>query len=129
MNNSNYNDLIELKWTLLTDEEVIDENIYGPKKRSVWENSSEILESLKQDLMGKLSSYSSFTTTSYLPSLEEKMDYLVGNQSEDLLSSLNETQTNESVYYFYKVFIQHFSIYFLCCSFNQIVQSSVLYKN
>jgi hypothetical protein len=113
MNNSNYNDLIELKWTLLTDEEVIDENIYGPKKRSVWENSSEILESLKQDLMGKLSSYSSFTTTSYLPSLEEKMDYLVGNQSEDLLSSLNETQTNESVYYFYKVFIQHFSFFYL----------------
>jgi hypothetical protein len=128
MNNSSYNDQIELKLTLLSEEEVIDENFYGPKKRLVWENSSEISQSLKQDLLAELSSYSSLTTTSYLSSFGEKMDYLVGNQSEDILSSLNETHRNESVYYFYKVFIQHFSILFFEFLI-KFLHSSVLYKN
>jgi hypothetical protein len=124
MNNSNYNDLIELKWTLLTDEEVIDENFDGSKKRSVWQNSSEVLESLTENFFEKLSSYSTLTTTSYLSSSEEKINYSVGNQSEYLF---NETHRNESVYYFYQVFIQHFSMFFHFLI--KFVHSSVLYKN
>jgi len=108
-NNSKYNDLIELKWTLLTGQEDIDENFYGPSKRSLSANSSGIVESLNENLLEKFSAYSTLTTTtsSHLSSFTEGID-LVVNQTGGL-SSLNQTAKNElEIYYFYKVFINYY---------------------
>lgn len=107
-NNSKYNDMNELKWTVLTKEEDIDDiddNFYEHQKRlSFWPNSSPYIQTVAKNFVQEFSFPSSLMSDSELSvNLDTfNLTLINGINVTDLLSENKQNSTFE-IYYFYQV--------------------------
>ena len=98
-NNSKYNDINEFKWTVLSQEEDIDDNSYKhQRQQSFWKNSSPDFRT--KNFADDFNFYSSLTSDSVL-SLNID-NYTLINGTEIMFNNASNNNTLE-YYYFYKV--------------------------